>query len=147
MLASRSLSLVLAVLACASALCAQGSVAEVERLRLLRRAVDRWAVRLASESPERRYEALCALIRIGLGEGDRAFAEKAVSAYEHYGALYERRARERRSALLELRPTVASVVGVRRFTTSLGFGAPVTLELPTVRRASVRSTVAVPLGR
>jgi hypothetical protein len=147
MLASRCLCFVLFVLACAGSLHAQDAVAEAERLRLLRRAVDRWAVRLASDAPERRYEALCALIRIGLGEGDRAFAEKAVRAYEHYGALYARRARESRSALLELRPTVASVEGVRRFTTSLGFGAPVTLELPTVRRASLRTTVAVPLGR
>jgi hypothetical protein len=125
----------------------QSPAPEAERMRLLRRAVDRWSVRLASRSEEQRYEALCALIRIGLGEGDRAFAAKAVAAYEHFGALYARELRSSRTAILELRPTLSSLQGLRPFTTSLGFGAPVTLQLPSTRTTRVRSTVAVPLGR
>ena len=126
---------------------AQSPAAEAERMRLLRRAVDRWSVRLASRSEEQRYEALCALIRIGLGEGDRAFAAKAVAAYEHFGARYARELRSSRTALLEMRPTLSSLEGLRPFTTSLGVGAPVTLELPSARTTRVRTTVAVPLGR
>ena len=131
----------------AGAALAQAPVSEAERLRLLRRAVDRWSVRLASRSPEQRYEALCALIRIGLGEGDRAFAAKAVAAFEHYGTLYARERRSSGVAILESRPTLSSLEGLRSFTTSLGVGAPVTLQLPSARTTRVRSTVAVPLGR
>ncbi|MBK9386010.1 MAG: hypothetical protein IPN34_14455 [Planctomycetes bacterium] len=131
----------------AGAAVAQSSAGEAERMRLLRRAVDRWAVRLASRSEEQRYEALCALIRIGLGEGDRSFAAKAVAAYEHYGALRARELRSSRTAILEMRPTLSSLEGLRPFTTSLGVGAPVTLQLPSARTTRVRTTVAVPLGR
>ncbi|MBL8898965.1 MAG: hypothetical protein JNM84_15095 [Planctomycetes bacterium] len=131
----------------AGAAVAQSPAGEAERMRLLRRAVDRWAVRLASRSEEQRYEALCALIRIGLGEGDRAFAAKAVAAYEHFGALHARELRSSRVAILEMRPTLSSLQGLRPFTTSLGVGAPVTLQLPSARTTRVRSTIAVPLGR
>jgi hypothetical protein len=121
--------------------------ADAERMVLVRRAVDRWSVRLASSSRATRFEALSALIKIGLTEGDVAFAKKAVAAFDHYGELYARKVRESRVGILEMRPSLTSLVGLQNFTTSLGVGAPVTLQLPTVRSARVGTTVAVPFGR
>lgn len=121
--------------------------ADAERMELVRRAVNRWSVRLASTSRTTRFEALNALIKIGLTEGDTAFAKKAVAVFDHYGELYARKVRESRVGVLEMRPSLTSLVGLQNFTTSLGVGAPVTLQLPTVRSARVGTTVAVPFGR
>ncbi len=54
---------------------------------------------------------------------------------------------DRRFVTLELRPTVASVVRpIRQKTTSLGTGSNVTLELPELKKESVKTTVVMPDG-
>lgn len=54
-------------------------------------------------------------------------------------------ANDRKYITLELRPTVASLIGLRNFTTSLGAsGRQVTFQIPTVRLQSIESTVRIP---
>ena len=60
--------------------------------------------------------------------------------------VYDRFWRERRLGLLTIRATQSRVLGLDPFTTSLGAGTPVTLQLPRVRTISISTTVAVPLG-
>ncbi|MCA9320975.1 MAG: hypothetical protein KDB53_09585, partial [Planctomycetes bacterium] len=54
---------------------------------------------------------------------------------------------DRRYVTLELRPTVATLVRpIRNFTTQLGVGSAVTLQLPELQKQAVNTTVVVPDG-
>ena len=50
----------------------------------------------------------------------------------------------RRLALLEVRTVHSTLVGMDTFSTSLGNGAPVRLQLPRVKTVSYSGTVLVP---
>lgn len=118
--------------------------AQVKRVRRIQREVDRLVRRMSSRSDTLRDRAQDDLITFARKEGLNQLIPKARALHRELGR-YWARVREHEAALVEVRLQKADLVRLRRFTTSLGTGQPVTLELPEVRRVGIGTTVLVPV--
>ena len=124
--------------------------ADVESLRAEARSsrderVRRWnraARDLASASSERRDHALEELVRLAR-EVDRPQWEK-IARHLHRRSTAAWTAWNGGRLRLEVRAQQAQLLGVDEFQTSLGTGAPVTLQLPRLRTISLGTTIELP---
>ena len=116
-----------------------------ERLRIkrLQRKVNSLARQLAGSSEKRRVKARDDLVAIARSEKLPHIEKAARHGFEVYKSWWS----AYRTALVEVRLTQATLVGLRRRSLSLGTGSPVTIELPELRKVSIGTTVSVPLGR
>lgn len=97
---------------------------------------------LLSSAEKRRIRARDALVAI-------ADKEKIVGLADDARRIFDSVDQLQRSgvAWIELRAQLQGPTSFRQFTTSLGSGNPVTIELPSSRRVSIGTTVGVPVGR
>ena len=116
---------------------------ERKRIKNLQREVNRLVRRLASSSEKRRVKARDGLLTIARKENLPHVARAARIGYVRYKKWWA----AYRSAIVEIRATQATLVGLRPRQLSLGTGAPVTIELPELKKVSIGTTVGVPLGR
>lgn len=94
---------------------------------------------LSHSSAPRRDAARDGLLRLSRRENLRGVMPHAVQLY-HEAAKFWRDAR----ALLEVRTGVATRTGFEEFTTHLGSGSPVRLQLPRLRTIQFGGTVVLP---
>jgi hypothetical protein len=118
----------------------------VQRRMKLQREVDREVRRLAGSSDALSDRALAALIALGERENIPTLAPAARQIHGEYRR-YWAAVRSSTVVGLEIRAQQATLTRMRTLQTSLGTGAPVTLELPEVRRTSINTSVLVPAGR
>jgi hypothetical protein len=121
--------------------------ARAERRRVLRlqREVNGLFQRIASESKGVRKRAHTKLVALADQEKLpqlRAAADAFLARADAWWAAEQSGG----TAIVEVRATEAKLQGIRNFSTSLGTGSPVTIELPRLRKTSVSTTVGVPLG-
>jgi len=124
----------------------EAEAARRKHVAAVARKMKKLARRISSPSNKTAAKARDDLIALGRSEGFPEIGYHAVKAY-HKSRLYWKAYRvEQRTALLELRLQKTTLLGLDNFTTSLGFGSPVTLQLPRTRSISIGTTVSVPLG-
>ena len=120
-------------------------LAEREEAARVRRLKDRWETlfrRLTGASQATRDRARDALHGF-LAENDLEHMVPVVDRWhEAYTALWDQ---ARSSAVVEIRAQQATLTSLRPLSMSLGVGTPVTLELPTLRKVSVKTTVGLSL--
>lgn len=115
-----------------------------KRARRIQREVDRLVRRMAARSDTLRDRARDELVSFARKEEIERLIPKARALHSEL-ARYWARVRVYEAATIEVRLQKADLVRLRRFTTSLGTGQPVTLELPEVKRISLGTTVLVPV--
>lgn len=112
----------------------------------LDREVNRLVRRLGARSDKIRTQARDDLLAFAKKEDLAGLAPRVNKLHDEL-ANYWARVRALEAATVEVRLQKADLIRMRQFRTSLGTGSPVTLELPEVRRASIGTTVLVPVGR
>ncbi|MEQ8764089.1 MAG: hypothetical protein RL885_09185 [Planctomycetota bacterium] len=117
---------------------------EMRRLQLKMNALLR---EIAYGSKERSDRALKDVIGIAREVKNRDLAEKAYQVQKAFD-VYWAQVREQQTVLADVRLTHAELKRpIQTFSTGLGTGSPVTLQLPERRVVSVQTTVAIPAGR
>ena len=111
--------------------------------RKQQRDLNRHFRRLVSSSAKARDTALHALEDLA---DRREWAELRDTA-RRYHAIATRYWIERPVVLVTIRAQHSELLGLEPFTTSLGTGLPVTLQLPRMRTISIGTTVGIPAGR
>ncbi|MCA8957279.1 MAG: hypothetical protein KDC87_14485 [Planctomycetes bacterium] len=111
------------------------------RADAVRQQSERLFVRLADPDPATRHAALQDLEALAAAERSPELCDLGRRLAAAYAAHWRRRAAG--SGLLTVQAQHAQLLGMRTFTTSLGNGAPVRLQLPTVRTVSIQT--AIPL--
>ncbi|NRA95066.1 MAG: hypothetical protein HRU14_02540 [Planctomycetes bacterium] len=117
---------------------------QLKRTLRIQREVDRLVRRMASRSDTLRDRARDDLVSFARQEELGPLIPKARALHAEL-ARYWARVRAHETATVEVRLQKAELVRLRSFTTSLGTGQPVTLELPEVKRISLGTTVLVPV--
>lgn len=120
--------------------------ARKKHVRKIQRDVNRLARKLASASARKRVAARTDLIAIARAERIPKLGYHTDRAFYAYQKYWKRYWREHATATLEIRLQKSELLGIDNISTSLGFGAPVTLQLPRTRNISIGTTVTVPLG-
>ncbi len=120
---------------------------ERRRLRLLEVRINALIREIAYGSKSRSDRALRDVIEIARELKNRDVAAKAVQVQRRFDA-YWRELRVQQTGLAEVRATMVKLKRpIKTFSTSLGTGSPVTLQLPERQIVSVQTTVAIPMGR
>lgn len=120
--------------------------ARKRRLERVRREVRALGRKLASPSQAVSKTARDALMALARRERIRGLGYQTDKLYHRFRRHWKAYRAERRIGLLAIRAQKVNLLGFDRFTTSLGRGSPVTLQLPRTRSVRVGTTVAVPLG-
>ena len=115
-----------------------------KRGRRIHAQVNRLVRRMGARSDTLRDRARDDLVAFARKEELQHLIPKARALHAEL-ASYWARVRAYEAAQVEVRLQKADLVRLRRFTTSLGTGQPVTLELPEVKHISLGTTVLVPV--
>ena len=114
------------------------------RLRRVRQRVEGLVRRMSSRSPAVRDQARDDLLSYARRESLDGLADAVTRLHSDLTAYWER-VRAEAAVTVDVRLNRAYLARMRRFAASLGTGRPVTLELPELRRASIGTTVLVPV--
>ena len=111
--------------------------------RKLQSDLNRHFKRLVSSKSKTRKKALAALEDVAARREWPALRDLA----QRYHAAAESHWAQQRVVLATVRAQHSELLGIDNFSTSLGTGLPVTLQLPRLRTISVNTTVGIPAGR
>jgi hypothetical protein len=117
-----------------------------ERAAQAERRANALLVQLASRKPAERDAARRDLLVLADEHRMPDLARLARRMHAVYDDFWNRAAPPPATGLLTVNTTRSELVEMKEFTTSLGTGQPVRLQLPTVRTAAVNTTVIVPLS-
>lgn len=117
-----------------------------KHLARIKRRVRTLGRKLAHPSKKASREACNALIALGRTEKIRRLGYEAEKLWFEYRKYWRAYARDRAMGVFEIRAQKVDLLGIDNFTTSLGPGNPVTIQLPRKRSIRIGTTVSVPLG-